>query len=380
MICLRRQVGGATLESLVTDSNSSISDEILIVDDTPANLRLLSNLLTEQGYKVRLAPNGKLALMNAHADPPDLILLDILMPDMDGFEVCRRLKADDKVCDIPVLFISALNEVFDKVTAFSVGGVDYITKPFQVEEVLARVRAHLRLHKLQWRLEEQNQELEAFAHTVAHDLKSPLQTMLGYLDVLREDAVEGREISHEMLDTAVSGVSEMNNIIDELLLLASVRKEDIEVGPVHMQAIVEQALGRLEHMIARYQPKIILPDSWPTALGYAPWIEEVWVNYLSNGLKYGGNPPTLQLGSDSEYPGTVRFWLRDNGEGLDPAAQAELFAEFTRLDKVRAQGHGLGLSIVRRIAEKLGGQVGIESAPGEGSLFFFTLPPVNENL
>jgi len=110
------------------------------------------------------------------------------------------------------------------------------------------------------------------------------------------------------------------------------------------------------------------------AHGYAPWIEEVWVNFISNGLKYGGNPPLLELGSDATDADMIRFWVRDNGIGIDAASQSELFTEFTRLDKVRAQGHGLGLSIVHRIIKKLGGYVGVESGPGEGSMFYFTLP------
>jgi two-component system, NtrC family, sensor kinase len=141
------------------DSETS-KGNLLIVDDTPANLRLLSNILKEQGYQVRPTPSGELALSAAQGMPPDLILLDINMPQMDGYEVCERLKANDRTCHIPVIFISALNDILDKVKAFSVGGVDYITKPFQVEEVLARVETHLSLCRLQQSLQEKNRDLE----------------------------------------------------------------------------------------------------------------------------------------------------------------------------------------------------------------------------
>ena len=144
----------------VADAETPLAGNILIVDDTPANLRLLSNMLVEQGYKVRLSPNGKLALMNAQAAPPDLILLDIKMPGMNGYEVCEQLKADPRTRDIPVIFISALDQTEDKVKAFTFGGVDYVTKPFQVEEVLARVETHLRLSELQRQLTERVRELE----------------------------------------------------------------------------------------------------------------------------------------------------------------------------------------------------------------------------
>ncbi len=134
--------------------------DILIVDDTPANLRLLSGMLVEQGYKVRLAPNGKLALMGAQAVPPDLILLDIKMPGLSGYEVCDQLKAGPRTRDIPIIFISALDAARDKVDAFKGGGVDYVTKPFQVDEVLARVETHLKLYKLQKQLTARVRELE----------------------------------------------------------------------------------------------------------------------------------------------------------------------------------------------------------------------------
>jgi len=130
--------------------------DILIVDDTLANLRLLAEMLTSHSYKVRGAPNGQMALKAARLSPPDLILLDIMMPEMDGYEVCRQLKDDDITHDIPVIFISAMDETLDKVKAFALGGVDYITKPFQLEEVLARVKTHLSIRQLQQQLQQKN--------------------------------------------------------------------------------------------------------------------------------------------------------------------------------------------------------------------------------
>jgi len=144
----------------VTNPKTLLTGEILIVDDTPANLRLLSALLTEHGYRARPARNGKLALMSAQAAPPDLILLDIRMPDLSGYEVCEQLKADPRTRDIPVIFISALDQTEDKIKAFTFGGVDYITKPFRVEEVLARVKTHLALYSLQQQLSTANSQLQ----------------------------------------------------------------------------------------------------------------------------------------------------------------------------------------------------------------------------
>jgi signal transduction histidine kinase len=259
--------------------------------------------------------------------------------------------------------------------------VDYITKPFQIEEVLARVQTHLSLEEMRQALEaqnrqlqEQNRELDAFAHTVAHDLKSPLARVLTSLKLVQMYAPVLDQDMQELIQISITAGHKMNSIIYELLLLASVRKEGVQLAPVDMAQVVNQALDRLPQMIEEYQAQLIVPDGWPVAQGYAPWIEEIWTNYLSNGLKYGGQPPRLELGATPQENGMIRFWVRDKGPGLTPEAQSTLFTEFTRLDRVRVQGHGLGLSIVRRIVDKLGGQVGVESAPGQGSLFYFTLP------
>src|ERR1700712_4410614 len=157
-----------------------MKQQILVIDDSIAIHSLVSNLLAEEETQIHSAADGEYGMTLAESIHPDLILLDILMPGIDGYEVCRQLKADDQLKNIPVIFISALNEAFDKVSAFSVGGVNYVTKPFQVEEVLARVQTHLSIESMRQQLEEQNRklqeqngELEAFAHTVAHDLKNP---------------------------------------------------------------------------------------------------------------------------------------------------------------------------------------------------------------
>lgn len=361
--------------------NQTKQKSILVVDDIPANLQLLVGMLTTPGYRVRSAPSGKRALASVQIEQPDLILLDIIMPELDGYEVCRRLKADPQTRDIPVIFISALDELFDKITAFEIGGVDYITKPFQIEEVAARVNTHLTLAEMRrtlqaqnQQLQEQNSELNAFAHTVAHDLKNPLAKLLTTLSLVQEYASTLEADLQELLQIGVNASYKMSNIIDELLLLAKIRQEDAPLAPINMTQVVDQALDRLSLMIEQYQPEFIIPTQWPPAQGYAPWLEEVWANYISNGLKYGGQPPCLELGATPQTDGMLRFWVRDNGPGLSPEAQATLFTEFTRLDQTRAEGHGLGLSIVRRIITKLGGQVGVESHPGQGSLFYFTLP------
>jgi PAS domain S-box-containing protein len=239
-------------------------------------------------------------------------------------------------------------------------------------------------------LQARNQDLDAYAHTVAHDLKGPLGHMVGFARVLEQDhaLLSDEELRHYLHTISQSG-HKMSNIIDELLLLAGLRKiEDVDVGPLDMARIVAEARGRLVDLIEGREAEIILPESYPVALGYGPWIEEVWVNYLSNAIKYGGERPRVELGADPPFAlpgseatpaqrsteGQIRFWVRDNGPGLTLEEQGRLFRPFERLDRVRAKGYGLGLSIVRRIVKKLGGQVGVESTVGVGSTFWFTLP------
>jgi signal transduction histidine kinase len=364
----------------VAESDIQNSD-ILIVDDALPNLRLLSRMLKDSGFQVRGISNSSMVTTVVHAEPPDLILLDINMPGLSGYEVCAQLKADERTHEIPVIFISALDDVLDKVRAFSVGGIDYITKPFQVEEVLARVRTHLTVRRLQQQLESQiaelqesNNELNAFAHTVAHDLKNPLASMVLNLDLLEMwVGLDEKEKSIRAITVVQQSMEKLTNIIDEILLLASVRKETVEMVPLDTAGIVAQAISRLSLGVETTQARIEAPDEWPVALGYEPWVEEVWMNYLSNGLKHGGTPPFLQLGADVQPDGMIRYWVRDHGPGIASDVVPTLFAEFTRVGQART-GHGLGLSIVKRIVDKLDGEVGLECHTGGGCTFFFTLP------
>ncbi len=223
-------------------------------------------------------------------------------------------------------------------------------------------------------LQERVIELDAFAQTVAHDLKSPLAALGGLARELKEyDGRLSAAQREECLDHLVRSASKLNTIVDELLLLAQMRQSDLVLKPLHMAVTVAEARKRLALLIEARQAEIVLPAEWPMAEGRDLWVEEVWVNYLSNAIQYGGRPPRVELGAERQTDGMVRFWVRDNGRGLTSGEQARLFKPFTRLENMRAGGHGLGLSVVQRIVAKLGGQVGIESIPGHGSIFSFTL-------
>lgn len=256
----------------------------------------------------------------------------------------------------------------------------------QILDITERKKASAALRQYTSELEIRNAELDAFADSVAHDLRNPLGTMIGFAEILRQDY---DELSDEEVRTVLERISrlghKMNTIIDELLLFARVRKAAVEPVPVDMGPIVEEVVcTRLQSMIQASDARVIVPNQWPTALGHAPWIEEVWANYISNAIRYGGVPPLVELGADRLADGSIRFWVRDNGQGVTPEAQDHLFQAFSQVDQwqSRSPGHGLGLSIVRRIVERLGGSVSVFSngVPGEGSTFRFRLPaPANSD-
>ncbi len=244
-------------------------------------------------------------------------------------------------------------------------------------ELAERKRVEEALRQSNIELQARNEALDAFAQTVAHDLKNPLNVILGYAEALTESEATLQTAERlAYLQFIANGARKLNTITDELLLVAKVNNLEAVTEPLHMEPIVAEARQRVTELIETYQAEINLrePSAWPVALGHAGWIEEVWVNYLSNALKYGGRPPHVELGAQAEPDGMVRFWIHDNGSGLSQKDQDQLFAPFAQLNRACGTGHGLGLSIVRRIVEKLGGQVGVDSQLGQGSTFFFTLP------
>lgn len=247
--------------------------DILIVDDTPENLRLLSNTLTNQGYEVRAVTNGTMALSVAQTDPPDLVLLDIKMPEMDGYEVCQQLKTDVKTYDIPVIFLSALDDTSDKIKAFTVGGVDYITKPFQTEEVLVRVANQLTITRLRKKLIAQNEELlhsnqalEQFTSIVSHDLRQPLQGVLGFAKLLgfkcqQTLGEEGMKLVSRIVDVA----SHMDELIEDLLTYSQVGSKAMTLESTDCNMVLNQVLADLEVEISK-QRATITADHLPTVL------------------------------------------------------------------------------------------------------------------
>ena len=371
----------------------SSAGTIMVVDDTPANLELLGNLLKNERYRVLQFPRGTLALRAASAHPPDLVLLDIMMPEMDGFEVCRRWQADPALRDIPVIFISALDDTAKKIEAFSAGGVDYVTKPFHKEEVLARVSAHLRLRRQQIEIDdrrrraqqdfEQLQELEfqrdQLVHMMAHDMRSPLQGIVGFAELLLESlsAPDLEEPASYARSVLVSS-SHLQDMISSLLDVSRMESREMPLHPetCSLPDIVEQALSSLGAMALRSRVAFT-PPTEPVLAWCDPDItSRIVQNLISNAIKFAGTAGSTQvrLGQDENGP-----WLEvaDSGPGIPPEDQARVFEKF---GQVRGQktstkySTGLGLTFCKMATEAQHGRIRLTSSVGHGSTFRVSLP------
>lgn len=346
--------------------------KVLIVEDDFMVSNMIEGKLGEIGYTVAgKAATGYHAIDLVKSLKPDVVLMDIEMPDLDGIAATQLIHENHPT---PVVMLTAYDTPDLVRRASAAGAGAYLLKLPQARDIERAITVALARFADMIELRRLNAELDAFAHTVAHGLKNPLGLIVSYADLLKQELRLNDE-QHRLLNALARNAHRMETIIESLLLLAGVRQTEPSLTPLNMSRIVAEAEQRLTDVIERSQAQILIPEQWPEALGYAPWIEEVWTNYISNGLKYGGTPPKLQLGATVRSDGKVRFWIRDNGPGLMADERAQVFAPFTRFNQTRAPGSGLGLSIVKRIVEKLGGQVGVESEglPGRGCIFYFTL-------
>lgn len=250
-----------------------------------------------------------------------------------------------------------------------------ITHHIHAEEKIKE--ANIRLTREIQEKEKLIADLDAFSHTVAHDLKNMLGSIVTASNLIKSDFDNiPKDDLLEINDLIAQSATKTMYITRELLTLASVRQQEIKPGSVNMRKVINDSIDRMKDMINEKKAQVLVSESWPVVLGYESWLEEVWINYLSNALKYGGIPAVIEFDSEILPDNRAKFWIKDNGKGLSEPEMALLFTKFTRLDTLRAEGHGLGLSIVKRIIEKLNGEVGVESKniPGEGCTFYFILP------
>ncbi|MEI7730941.1 MAG: hybrid sensor histidine kinase/response regulator [Verrucomicrobiota bacterium] len=357
---------------------------VLVVDDTLANLQLLAGFLKDRGYRVCLAPSGKLALQAVQTDPPDLILLDINMPEMNGYEVCQRLKADPATADIPVIFISALTEMTDKMHAFAVGGVDYVTKPFQFKEVEARVATHLELRRQKRELQASYarlQELEhlrdSLVHMVVHDLRSPLSVMLMGIRMLGTSPLAQDPDSKDILQTACSCANTLEKMVTQLLDVSRLEAGQMPLAKKEcdLAQIAQTALASLGALASGRQVSLSLSATEPVPAVCDPdLIRRVIENLLGNALKFSPATGAVQLAVTREGL-NARIAVSDHGRGILPEYHQKIFEKFGQVEcREKRLGTGLGLAFCKLAVEAHGGRIGVESTVGQGSTFWFELP------
>ncbi len=358
---------------------------VLIVDDLPNNVRLLSIMLTEKGYQVRKAINGQMALNTVRSLIPDLILLDINMPDLNGYQVCEQLKADEKTREIPVIFISALDDVFDKVKAFQVGGVDYISKPFQGEEVMARIENQLTICRQKKQLQNEIKErqkteetLEIYLHAVSHDLRNPVIGMLMILNnLIKNSQGETKEVSRKILQQMANSCDRQLTLIDSLV---ETRQNDLwgvslELNPLSLYEIGQQIGQEWELRLKENQATLInnfSPDL-PLVNADAHHLWRVFENLLANALKH--NPQGIIITFSARLEGNyLRCSIADNGVGISETQRKKLFDRYQRGNNNNQISLGLGLYLCSQIIHAHGGEIGIMNNDEKGSQFWFTLP------
>lgn len=402
------------IQNLTEEQEQLKNASILIVDDTIYNIQLLSLMLIRQGYKVEQAASGLEALEKVKQKLPDIILLDIRMPDISGYEVCSRLKANSLTRDIPIIFISSIEETSDKVEAFSVGGVDYISKPFQLIEVLARIETHLRLCSLQKKLQEQNEQLQSatdllsrslkqerelsqmksdFISVVSHEFRTPLTTIQSASELL-EYYQWSKEEQVDQLHQIQSEVKHMTELMEDVLFLsrANANKSKINLTQFDLLIFCNQLLRQMQKTLAQ---KYILHSSLDVSAHLNISIEnlhlqddipalivemddkllrQILINLVTNAIKYSSQDSIIKF-KIAVCQENVTFVISDCGIGIPEEDLEHLFSAFHRGKNVGIlPGTGLGLSIVKNCVDVQNGTISVKSQLDIGTEFTVTLP------
>jgi len=369
---------------------------ILIVDDMPANLGVLTSHLERQGYIAVVAQGGEEGIERAEFVRPDLILLDVMMPGVDGFETCRRLKTSPVTRDIPVIFMTALADTGDKLTGFAAGAVDYVTKPLNGAEVLARIDTHLTLYGLrqelaarndrlqleiaaheetQAALRRSNTELEQLAYVASHDMQEPLRMVASYLQLVAQRYRGQLDAdADEFIGYAVDGAKRMQALINDLLAYSRVGTKARPFEPTDCARVLDTALANLRIALKESGAQVS-HGPLPVVMGDAMQLTQVFQNLVGNALKFKRvEPLQVHVGAEPQ-DGCWRFSVTDNGIGIASEYHQRIFVLFQRLHgRAEYPGTGIGLAICKKIVERHGGTIEVSSQPGVGSTFSFTIP------
>lgn len=345
-----------------------VKPRILIADDSKTNLMILNEILREE-FEIKVAIDGEQALERSHSDPiPELILLDVEMPEMNGFQVCEILKKGDLHKDTPIIFITSLNDKTSVLKGFEVGATDFICKPFEAEEVLARVRVHNQNIQLKHKLAKKAKEMEEFAFCAAHDLRSPLDLVDSYIDLIKHvDNLES-----EYLPKISSASSRLRSLINSLLSLAGAGDEVLNIQRMNLSEIIEDVKIELEPVISSKSARIELLNDCGLQCDRTQMMI-IFRNLISNAIKYSRDetPPVIKISSDVKDKVVVK--IEDNGTGFSEEVAKDLFTPFKRFH-YKIEGHGLGLSIVEKIVQSHQGSIQAFGVEGEGATFEISLP------
>ncbi|MBT5551483.1 MAG: response regulator [Nitrospina sp.] len=358
--------------------------KVLVVEDKVVNLSVLMKLLNEIGLNITIAPDGEVALNLIPKLKPDLILLDIMLPEMDGFEVCIKVKADEATKNIPIIFITGKTDNEDIMRGFAVGGVDYITKPFNPNETLARVQTQLKLQAVtkqlienSKRLEESNRELEDFCSFVSHDLKAPLRKIMYFEGRLSEECSELLdETGEKYLSKIQDSTTRMGQFIDDLLEFSKITFAAKEFKPVDLNIIVQKVLENLEVHIKQVNGTVNVQEL-PSVEANPIQLSQVFLNLISNALKFSriDVAPIINVQSERTGDGTIKIMVQDNGIGIDCKSLKRIFNPFQRLNQHKAyKGSGMGLAICKKIVDGYQGTIEVESQLDQGTQFTIVWP------
>lgn len=350
--------------------------DILLVDDTPEDIEAAVALFRENSYRVRIATKASTALKLLEQQAPDIILLDIYMPEMDGFQLCQTIKSHAQFTSIPIIFLTSSNDENSIKKGFALGAQDYVVKPFNLSELLARVETHVKLKQQSESLIEAYEELDSFCYTVAHDLKAPLLSIgklleylaLDYSDKLDQDGLE-------LLSHIKDKGNEVLTIIDHLLEFSRMCEMPLAGELINLEKLILQVFNELKEQQGPRQIELIL-NSLPEIYGDPFMIKLLLTNVVSNAIKYtGGRDAAVIEASSQEHGNEYIISIKDNGIGFDMRYTSRLFKVFQRLHSQNEfPGSGVGLAICQRILKRHGGRAWLIGDPDNGATFYFAYP------